>query len=44
VRFTMPVLGEDEWDFICVEEVVEGDKVFIKDFSGNTLIVSKSGV
>ena len=35
--------GEDEWDFICVEEVAEGDKVFIKDFSGNTLIVSKLG-
>ena len=44
VRFTMPVLGEDEWDFICEEKIVEGDKVFIKDFSGNTLIVLKSGV
>ncbi len=43
VRFTMPVLGEDEWDFICVEEVAEGDKVLIKDFSGNTLIVSRLG-
>lgn len=41
VRFTMPVLGENEWDFICEEGVLEGDKVFIKDFSGNTLIVAK---
>lgn len=40
VRFTMPVLGEDEWNFICMEPVVEGDRVFIKDFSGNTLIVT----
>ena len=43
VRFTMPVLGENEWDFLSVEDVVEGDKVFIKDFSGNTLVVAKSG-
>ncbi|OUS11260.1 hypothetical protein A9Q89_09440 [Gammaproteobacteria bacterium 53_120_T64] len=42
VRFTMPVLGENEWDFICKEGVLEGDKVFIMDFSGNTLIVAKS--
>ena len=44
VRFTMPVLGENEWDFICKEGVIEGDKVFIMDFSGNTLIVEKSEV
>ncbi len=43
VRFTMPVLGENEWDFICVDEVAEGEKVFIKDFSGNTLVVARSG-
>ena len=44
VRFTMPVLGDNEWDFICEEEVLEGEKVFIKDFSGNTLIVAKVSV
>ena len=43
VRFTMPVLGENEWDFICEEGLLEGDKVIIKDFSGNTLIVAKAG-
>ncbi|MEZ5528865.1 MAG: NfeD family protein [Porticoccaceae bacterium] len=41
VRFTTPVLGDDEWDFICEQEVAVGDRVFIKEFSGNTLIVVK---
>ena len=41
VRFTTPVLGDDEWDFICEAEVSLGDRVFIKEISGNTLIVVK---
>ncbi|MEH6617328.1 MAG: NfeD family protein [Porticoccus sp.] len=41
VRFTTPVLGSDEWEFICEHDVSVGDRVFIKDFSGNTLIVVK---
>lgn len=41
VRFTIPVLGDDEWNFICEEPVVAGDRVAIKDFSGNTLVVTK---
>ena len=41
VRFTTPVLGSDEWPFICEEKVNTGDRVFIKDISGNTLIVEK---
>ncbi|WP_461481046.1 NfeD family protein [Porticoccus sp.] len=41
VRFTTPVLSADEWEFICEQEVAEGDRVFIKEFSGNTLIVVK---
>ena len=41
VRFTTPVLGDDEWDFISDDDVRIGDRVFIKDFSGNTLIVVK---
>ncbi|MGR9106300.1 MAG: NfeD family protein [Gammaproteobacteria bacterium] len=41
VRFTTPILGEDEWEFICEQTVAEGDRVRIKDFSGNTLIVTK---
>ena len=41
VRFTIPLLGADEWPFICEEEVNPGDRVFIKDVSGNTMIVEK---
>ncbi|WP_417533074.1 NfeD family protein [Marinobacterium stanieri] len=41
VRFSTPVLGADEWEFICDEEVETGDRVMIVDISGNTLIVKK---
>lgn len=41
VRFTTPILGDDEWEFICNSEVTLGDRVFIKEISGNTLIVEK---
>ncbi|WP_020680856.1 NfeD family protein [Marinobacterium rhizophilum] len=41
VRFTTPLLGDDEWDFICDSEVALGDRVHVKDVSGNTLIVEK---
>lgn len=41
VRFTTPLLGDDEWDFISESEVELGDRVHIKDISGNTLIVVK---
>ena len=41
VRFTTPVLGADEWPFICEQAVVSGDRVVVKDVSGNTLIVDK---
>jgi membrane protein implicated in regulation of membrane protease activity len=43
VRFTTPLLGADEWPFICEEEVASGDRIFVKDVSGNTLIVEKRG-
>ena len=41
VRFTTPLLGDDEWDFISEGDVELGDRVHIKDISGNTLIVVK---
>ena len=41
VRFSLPVLSEDEWPFICENQVTAGDKVAIKDFSGNALVVEK---
>lgn len=43
VRFTRPLLGEDEWDFICEGEVKTGDRVVVRDFSGNALVVERQG-
>ena len=41
VRFTTPLLGTDEWPFICEQALAVGDRVTVKDISGNTLIVVK---
>ena len=41
VRFTTPILGAEEWPFICDSEVRIGDRVVVTDISGNTLIVAK---
>ncbi|MDD2316237.1 MAG: NfeD family protein [Desulfobacterales bacterium] len=41
VRFTTPLLGDDEWPFICHQQVAVGDRVVVRDISGNTLIVEK---
>ena len=41
VRFTTPLLGSEEWPFICEEEVASGERVFVKSVSGNTLIVER---
>ena len=43
VRFTTPLLGADEWPFICEQDLAIGDRVIVKDISGNTLIVKKQG-
>ncbi len=43
VRFATPLLGSDEWPFVCEQPVTVGDRVFVKDISGNTLIVEKRG-
>ena len=39
LRFSAPVLGEDEWRFICEQPLKPGDRVCVIDFSGNDLIV-----
>lgn len=44
VRFSLPILSEDEWPFICETSVKAGDKVAIKDFSGNALVVEKLNI
>ena len=41
VRFAIPLLGSEEWPFICEETVSIGDRVFVRDISGNRLIVEK---
>jgi len=42
IRFTIPILGDDEWEFICQDKVILGDKLVIKGASGNTLVVDKA--
>ncbi len=39
VRFTTPLLGSDEWPFVCEQKVAAGERVFVKDIAGTTLIV-----
>jgi membrane protein implicated in regulation of membrane protease activity len=41
VRFATPLLGNDEWPFICEQATKLGDRVFVTEVSGNTLIVEK---
>ena len=41
LRFSVPILGADEWPFICNEAVNAGDRVRVSDLSGNDLIVDK---
>ena len=41
IRFAVPMLGSDTWSFICVDEVVVGERVMVQDVSGNTMIVKK---
>jgi membrane protein implicated in regulation of membrane protease activity len=40
LRFAVPMLGSDEWAFYCNEPVAVGDRVVVKEISGNTLIVT----
>ncbi len=42
VRFSTPLLGSDEWPFICDTSVALGDRVTVAEFSGNTLVVKKA--
>ena len=39
LRFPAPVLGSDEWAFICEGELSPGDRVRVTDVSGNSLMV-----
>jgi len=44
VRFSLPLLGANEWEFIATDEVALGDRVMVTDVSGNTLVVQKKAV
>lgn len=39
LRFSIPMLGSDEWEFICRDPISVGDRVAVEDVSGNSLIV-----
>lgn len=41
LRFPAPVLGNDEWLFMCQDELALGDRVRVVEVSGNALIVVK---
>ncbi|PID41911.1 MAG: hypothetical protein CSB48_12895 [Proteobacteria bacterium] len=41
LKFPAPILGEDEWIFICDEEIEVGARVKVNDVSGNTLMVNR---
>ena len=42
LRFSVPILGNDEWEFLCEDNLAAGDRVRVVDVSGNTLIVVKA--
>ncbi len=42
LRFSVPLLGSDEWSFFCNTPVALGDRVVVCEISGNTLIVNKT--
>ncbi len=44
LRFPAPILGSDEWQFICEDTLDVGDRVTVFDLSGNTLMVRKNQV
>jgi hypothetical protein len=39
IRFSVPMLGSDTWPFICDDEVAVGDRVAVREISGNTMLV-----
>lgn len=42
LRFPAPILGDDEWMIMSQDTLMEGDRVRVKDVSGNSLIVEKA--
>lgn len=42
VRFQIPILGAEVWEFVAEERLVPGDRVIITDIAGSKLKVSKA--
>ena len=43
VRFVMPLLGNEDWEFLSNDELAIGDRVMVVEVSGNALVVTKKG-
>ncbi|MDB6063089.1 MAG: hypothetical protein JWM78_3192 [Verrucomicrobiaceae bacterium] len=41
VRFSVPLLGEDEWPYLCEAPLVMGDRCKVIDVLGNALLIEK---
>ena len=41
IRFSVPLLGAEDWPYICETELAIGDRCRVKDVLGNTLLVEK---
>jgi len=39
----MPLLGNEEWEFLSNDELAIGDRVMVVEVSGNALVVTKKG-
>ncbi|MCK5926358.1 MAG: hypothetical protein KAG10_10720, partial [Methylococcales bacterium] len=40
LRFSVPILGTDEWSFSCDEEIEVGQRVIVEKITQNNLLVS----
>jgi membrane protein implicated in regulation of membrane protease activity len=41
VRFSVPLLGQDEWPYICEMPLAVGDRCRVIDVLGNSLLIEK---
>lgn len=42
VRFSVPLLGAEEWPFICEQPLAAGDRCRVVDVLGNALLVQRA--
>lgn len=43
LKFPAPIMGSEEWDFICEGKLASGDRVTVTELSGNAVIVRPQG-